>query len=127
MKFFVISILLFFLCGSAFSLKCYECNNEKNTVAKGAIDVACNHPEEVVCGDEMVMCAKISTSVNGQKIVSKTCTTECQNMQSTIDLNGTKIDADCCQGNLCNASEKVSKNKSLFSAVAVYAYFKLFF
>ena len=120
MKFFVISILVFFLCGSAFGLKCYECNKEQSTVA-------CNHPEVVVCGVGMEMCAEVSISFNGKKGVGKYCAPKCPIMQYSADFLGAKLDVNCCQGNLCNASEKVSKNKLLFSAVAVYAFFKLFF
>ena len=123
MKFFVISVLLFFFCGSAFSLKCYECN--EGVTYKGN-DTVCYHPEEIVCGVGMEMCAKKSVSVNGQKFVSKGCFPKCAKMQFSGKILGVQTDINCCQGNLCNGSEKVSKNKLLFSAVAVYAFFKLF-
>ena len=124
MKFFVISVLLFFHCGSAFSLKCYECNEG---VSYKRNDTVCYHPEEIVCVVGMEMCTKKSVFVNGRKVVSKGCVPKCAKMQFSVNVFGAQTDINCCQGDLCNGSEKVSKNKLLFSAVAVYAFFKLFF
>ena len=120
MKFTLVSFLILNLSNSAFSLKCYQCD-----IAQGK-DLSCDHPKEVVCGKGLTMCIKISVFHQGIKAVSKSCVPKCNPMKYSTNILGVESKFDCCQGNLCNGSETVLKNKYFHSVITIFAILKVF-
>lgn len=117
MKFLLVSIVIFCLFNSAFSIICYKCAGIKN----------CKFPTLVNCGDDYHSCQtdKIFVKEKLSKI-AKHCVYECIKDEWSTSLLGVVTEFTCCKGNLCNGSENLSKNKLLFCAVVFHAVSKLF-
>ena len=126
MKFFAV-FLIFVLCflGSTVGLQCYQCKDKSpHTKCEEYVAETCEFP---------AYCGILSfVDESGDNVVRKGCTFKpgenCKiNEAVEVDApSGEKGSLYCCEGNLCNKSNKLTYKTALFYSILFSCIFSLF-
>ena len=126
------SVLIICFASPTAALKCYECDDMQKYDQP-----ICKNPSVTTCGADMsqTYCAKISTvgteerfkycngncSQRGCMPLNKEYTCERSNNYVMHDKFGNSGTLFCCQGDLCNGSDKLSNQMNVFLCAVVFS------
>ena len=123
MKLLLVFTLVFGFClfGSTVGLQCYQCKDI-------SLNTKCEEIIIQTCGPEVGYCGTLSlVEKSGESIVQKGCIPKSQDVLCKIgetvevdpDPKGRKGSLLCCEGNLCNSSNKLYNGNILFIAIVL--------
>ena len=123
------SVLIIYFASPTAALKCYECDDLQNDDRP-----VCKNPRVATCGSDMsqTYCANIwndprANYCNGN-CSEKMCVPlkmeySCDGYYNHVIHQGNLVELFCCQGDLCNGSDKLSNQMNVFLCAVVFSCF----
>ena len=126
------SVLIIYFASPTAALKCYKCTDMRED---GPI---CNNPSITTCGAEMsqTYCAKSLTAGISElfKNCNGTCITKsCVSLEAEyrcegstnykVHRMGNSLELFCCQGDLCNGTDRLSNQMNVLLCAVVFSCF----